>query len=374
MKLFLVPDKFKGALTSRQVREAIALGIGRVLPEAKIKTFAASDGGDGFLDAIASGEGVEPIQCNTLDPLGRSISATFLWDALRRIAYIEMAMASGLELLTLKERNPLYTSTLGTGILIQEAINKGAKRVFIGLGGSATNDGGMGIAAAFGFTFTDIDGNLLEPIGANMVKVSRIHKPPSLPAPDQIELIAVNDVENLLYGPNGAAYVYGPQKGADQSALRELDCGLSQLEQVVFRDLGISAGQLPGVGAAGGAAYGLKVFLNAGFAGGADFVIEYLGLKTAIRDFLPDLIITGEGKIDRQTLCGKFIQGVLKFGAHAGVPVAAVCGRCTLTKEEIKQAGFEWVLEVADSGKPLAWNLEHAFERTVETVSQQFMK
>lgn len=374
IKFILVPDKFKGSLPANQVREAVAIGIKKNLPYASIENFAASDGGDGFLEAIGSTEMLEPVECNTFDPLGRPITASYLRDSRKNYAYVEMAKASGLELLAQPERNPLNTSSFGTGILIRDAFEKGSKSVFIGLGGSATNDGGIGIASAFGYIFTDADGNILEPIGANLIKIARIQKPKYLPELNQIQFIAVNDVENPLYGPKGAAYTYGPQKGADKTAIIDLDSGLRQLDKIAIRDLGIDASTFTGSGAAGGAAYGLKVFLNAEFAGGAEFVMDYLGLKAAVRKSRPDLIITGEGKIDEQTLCGKFIQGILKFGKETGIPVAAVCGRCTLTKAEIEQAGFRWVLEISNSDKPLEWNLEHAFELTVKAATQKFKK
>ena len=374
MRVVLVPDKFKESLTADEVSNAIAKGIRRVYPEAEIVCFSASDGGDGFLDAITAVRPVQQILCNTLDPLGRSISAPYLWDQEHAIAYIELAKTSGLTLLEPSERNPLLTGTLGCGILIREAIEIGAKKVYVGLGGSATNDGGIGIAAAFGYTFYDAQNQILEPIGGNLSRIARIERPLAHTCFEGVEIFAVNDVTNPLWGRDGAAYTYAPQKGANDNQVMLLEEGLMHLDKQVAKHLKIQAGQKPGGGAAGGAAFGLHVFLGASFLSGSNFILEYSGLKSVIREKQIDLIITGEGKIDQQTLQGKFIQGVLELAAEYGIPVGAVCGICTLSLEKLNANGFDWVLEVSDPNQSLTWNLINAADRIERAIEAFFLK
>jgi glycerate kinase len=306
------------------------------------------------------------------DPLGRPVDAEYLYDPARREAFVEMARASGLALLSEAECDPLRTSTLGTGQLIREALERGARTIYVGLGGSATNDAGMGIATAFGYTFLDEAGRPLEPVGGNLPRVRQIRKDGMAGLPEGTRLVAVNDVINPLWGPQGAAAVYGPQKGAGPEVVALLDRGLRHLDDLVGRQLGIQAGQLPGSGAAGGAAFGLRVFLGAEFVSGTDYVIGYSGLVGSLRQQPADLLITGEGKIDSQSLQGKLIQGVLRLGRESGVPVVAVCGRCELDADTLRSAGFEAVIEAADPTMPLAWNLENAHACTQRAVASYF--
>lgn len=372
MRVVLVPDKFKESLSAQEVSDAIAMGIRRCFPEVDILSFGASDGGDGFLEAIAAVRPIQGKQCKIQDPLGRPIIASYLWDQERGIAYVELAKTSGLALLEPNERNPLLTGTLGCGMLIKEAIAIGAKKVFVGLGGSATNDGGMGIAVALGYTFYDAQDQILKPIGESLSRISRIEKPKTRSFLEGVELYAVNDVTNPLWGPTGAAYTYAPQKGANNQQVQLLDLGLNHLDEQVSIHLGIRAGQLPGSGAAGGAAFGLRAFLGATFVAGSNFILEYSGLNSELKNRPADLIITGEGKIDDQTLQGKFIQGVLELGAKSGIPVGAVCGICTLAPKKLQAAGFEWVLEVSDHNKSLSWNLSNAANRIEKEVEAFF--
>jgi glycerate kinase len=263
---------------------------------------------------------------------------------------------------------------VGCGKQIRSAIEIGAKKVYVGLGGSATNDGGIGIAAAFGYTFYDDQGQPLKPIGINLSRISRIEKPQEVPSFAGVQIFAVNDVTNPLWGRKGAAYTYGPQKGANYQQVKKLDMGLIHLDNQVKKHLGIHSGQKPGSGAAGGAAFGLHAFLGASFISGSNFMIEYSGLKSAIREKKIDLIITGEGKIDQQTLQGKFIQGVLELGADYGVPVGAVCGMCTLSPKELKSNGFDWVLAISDPNQSLIWNLTNAAAQIEKKVEAFFSK
>lgn len=372
MDLVLMPDKFKGSLPAHRVCEAIEAGVRIHFPRAAFRRFAASDGGDGFLDAVAAVRPLERYAEPVSDPLGRPITAEYLYDPASGEAFVELAHASGLVLLAPDERDPLRTGTLGTGELIRAALLRGARTVYVGLGGSATNDAGLGIAAAFGYSFFDKNNQLLEPAGGNLSRVARIGLPKKAPLPEGARVVAVNDVTNPLWGPGGAAHIYAPQKGADAAVVGQLDRGLRHLDAVVLRQLGLNYGQLAGAGAAGGAAYGLKTFLGADFVNGTEYIIRVSGLEAALQKQPADLLITGEGRIDAQSLSGKLIQGVLRLGRQHGIPVVAVCGSSDLDEASWRSAGFEAVLEAADPGQPLSWNLEHAFERTRNAVADYF--
>lgn len=372
MDLVLMPDKFKGSLPAHRVCEAIEAGVRAYIPQATFRRFAASDGGDGFLDAVAAVRTLQRHAEPVSDPLGRPVTAEYLYDPAAGEAFVELAQASGLVLLSETERDPLRTSTLGTGELIRAALDRGAHTVYVGLGGSATSDAGLGIAAAFGYTFFDQNDQPLDPVGGSLGLVARIGLPEGGPLPEGARVVAVNDVTNPLWGPGGAAHTYAPQKGAGPRAVEALDRGLRQLEEVVMRQLGLNYGPVAGAGAAGGAAYGLKTFLGADFVNGTEYIIRASGLEASLQKRPADLLITGEGRIDSQSLSGKLIQGVLRLGAQHGIPVLAVCGRCELDAEVLRKAGFEAVLEVADPGKPLAWNLDHAYDQICRAVADYF--
>ncbi len=372
MNYLLVPDKFKGSLGAAQVIEALEKGITKADRDARFFSALLSDGGDGFLESIAQNKACEYRKVKASDPLGRSIEADYLFDAKTRTAYIEMAMTAGLELLEATDRNPLYTSTFGTGIQIKHALEEGAEAIYIGLGGSATNDAGMGIAVAMGYRFLDKEDNELEPIGLSLSKVHKIIAPKNSLADHGVEIYAVNDVNNPLYGEQGAAFVYAPQKGADTETVNALDEGLRHLDIQVQRDLGKDQADIPGAGAAGGTAYGLMVFLGAGFIGGTSFVLQTAGIPDLLTKQDIDFIITGEGKIDDQTLSGKLIQGIVELGKTHSVPVVAICGALATSEELLQKHGLQVVIEVGDSEKPLAYNMENASTLVEKAISDYF--
>lgn len=368
MRFALIPDKFKGSLTASEVCDALESGIRAVYPEAGIRTFAASDGGDGFLEAVRAVRSLEEIRLPVEDPLGRSIIAPFLFDRDAGEAYIEMAAASGMELLSPSERNPMRTNTRGTGQLIREAVRLGARNIFVGLGGSATNDGGCGIASVFGYKFYDIEGNTLDPVGSKLERIGRIVPPGKALFTESTRITAVNDVDNPLWGLEGAAYVYGAQKGASKAEIELLDSGLQNLDQRVSAQLGILAGSLPGAGAAGGTAYGLKCFLGAGFINGTDLILRLSGIENYLRDQKVDYVFTGEGRIDDQTLRGKLIHGVVRRAVALNIPILAVCGKCDVPVETLTAFGLNTVLEISDPSKPIAYNMAHALELVAQSV------
>ncbi len=373
MKVLLIPDKFKGSLTAREVIESISRGVLRVFPKTNIHAVQASDGGDGFLDAISANVNCELITVDTVDALGGAIKADYLYNATTNSAYIELAKASGLTLLKNGHKDVMQSSTFGTGLQIKDAIVKGSTAIYIGLGGSATNDAGLGIAEALGYYFLDSNGDQLAPVGKSLSQVKSIHKASNSLSLKGISFYAVNDVDNPLYGPEGAAYTYAKQKGAASEEIKELDCGMEDLANLVKLQTKKDAARLLGAGAAGGAAYGLKVFCDAAFVSGIDFVIGVAKVEELLAQNDFDYIITGEGKFDHQTLHGKLITGAIDLGKRFEIPVLAVCGQLDLEKKALEQFDLLTVVEVKDRSQPLAYSMENA-AILVEEAVEQFLR
>lgn len=370
MKRFLViPDKFKGSLTTEEVIESISIGIKQALPDAETTSVLVSDGGDGFLNAVDRYVTIQRVWTKTVDPMGRPIEAPFGYDKKNKTAYVELARASGLVLLNEEERNPLYTSTYGTGLQIKRALELGAKKIYLGIGGSATNDGGTGIAKALGYRFFDASGDELEPIGEHLSKIASIKNEGHLA---DVSFFAINDVNNPLYGTDGAAHIYAAQKGATIQDIERLDSGLRNLDQVVARDLGAKNANTPGAGSAGGTGYGLKTFFNAEFVSGIDFLLDLSKVRAVLDMGEVDAIVTGEGAIDSQTLQGKLISGVLRLGRKYSLPVIAFCGIKELSTKEATALGLEAIVEVADREKPLDYNMKHAAMLLQRAVEEHF--
>lgn len=360
MKILLVPDKFKGSLSAKEVIESLSVGIRQIYPEAEIHSVLASDGGDGFLNAISMHRETQSEKVITVDPLGRQIEASYLWHPETASAYIELARASGMELLKEEERNPLKTSTYGTGLQIRHAIAKGAKAIYVGLGGSATNDGGIGMAKALGYIFTDVHGKEISPKGKNLLSIHKIKQIGEQHNLDAISFFAINDVNNPLFGKNGAAHVYARQKGASAKDIHTLDLGLVHLDVKVKEHMGMEVADIPGAGAAGGAAYGLKAFFKAEFINGIDFILDLAQADSLLREQKFDYIVTGEGKIDDQTLNGKLIKGVIDLGNRFDVPVIGICGKLDIDDENLKRLGLWRVIEIGDATKSLQYNMDNA--------------
>ena len=360
MKVLIISDGFKDSLEAAQVAQAIKEGIYQANEHTQIFELLASDGGDGFLKVIRHYKPkLEVVKTATADPLGRSIEASYLYDNDTATAYIELAAASGIELLSKQERRVMETSTLGTGKLLDSAIAKGAKHIYVGLGGSATNDAGMGIAQALDWQFLDIDGKPLYPCGGSLNLVAQVI-PPKDPKTKGIQIIAVNDVQNPLFGPQGAAYTYAKQKGASPLQIELLDSGLKHLNSLVSEVIGKDLGEVSGTGAAGGTAYGLKAFLNAAFEPGTPFMLKLSGFHEILDTYDIDLIITGEGSIDHQTKHGKLISGVVQVASSYNVPVYAICGRCFLDQNGIAELGLAAVEELYRPEQPEGYSFTHA--------------
>jgi len=321
VKLLIAPDKFKGSLSAAGVSEALSIGWKSVLPATEISFAPMADGGEGFAEALASALPGEWVHLESVDALGRPIHCRFLWVPGTHTAVLAMCEASGIERLASLERDPYRANTIGTGILLRRAVELGAKRVFLGLGGSATTDGGIGMAAALGYRFLSSEGELLEPLPSNLARIGSIDASGACPLP---EIIAACDVQNPLLGARGTAAIFAPQKGADAEAVRFLEKGLAHLAEIVRRDLRCDFSNTPGAGAAGGIGYGLLSFCRASMKPGFELVAKAVGLEERIAH--ADLVLTGEGRLDSQTLEGKGPAGIAALARASGKPVLVFAG------------------------------------------------
>ncbi len=319
MKILIAPDKFKGSLDARAVAENIAIGLRDVLPEAVITTLPVADGGEGTASAISQACGGDEISCRAQDAIGRGIDASYFWLAGPRTAVMEMSAAAGLWRIAADKRDLLRADTFGVGEMIKDAFGRSAKEILIGLGGSATNDGGFGVAQALGFRFLANEHEIERP--ADLVHLARITKPAqSIP----VSIVAAVDVRNPLLGPRGATRTFGPQKGGTAEQIEILEAGLTRLADVVASDLGCDFRDTRGTGAAGGLGFGLMSFCGASIKSGFEVVAELIGLKAAIAK--ADVVITGEGRLDEQTLEGKAPAGVARLARESGKRVFAIAG------------------------------------------------
>ena len=328
-----------------QVADAVERAVLQACPACDVIKIDVADGGEGTMDALQHTLGGHKIWLEVSDPLGRPVRASYVILEDGTTAVVEMAVASGLTLLSPEERNPLETSTYGTGQLIADALNKGCRKFLIGIGGSATNDAGMGMLQALGYRFTDAQGNVLSGCGESLEKVASIDASSASPALKESEFIVACDVDAPLYGPKGAAYVFAPQKGADTETVERLDNGLKHFSEVVAKSMDVieEYAHTHGAGAAGGLGFGLMTFLNARLVSGINMVLDAIGFDSIIKD--ADLIITGEGRIDSQTLAGKTPYGVLQRAKLQGIPVVAIGGSVQLEPEETEAAGFASILQ-----------------------------
>jgi len=341
MKIIIAPDKFKGSLSGFEFCSAVEEGLQHVINNATIVKMPLADGGDGTIDVVKHYIDGEKITITVNDPLFSPISASYLYAAKNKIAYIEMAEASGLKLLQYTDRNCMKTTTFGTGELIADALERGAKEIILGIGGSATNDGGMGMANALGYKFRADFSLDLEPIGSNLVKVRSIDASNVHPLLSEAKFKIACDVSNTFYGKNGAAKIYAAQKGASQEEIEILDKGLKSFATVISDTYNIKVQKIKGSGAAGGIGGGAIVFLRGELTSGIDLVKELAHFDEAISD--ADWIITGEGQLDEQTLSGKTINGVVNSAKKYKVPVAALCGSVSITIEQQEKFGLAYV-------------------------------
>jgi glycerate kinase len=324
VKIIIAPQAFKGSLQAHEVAAAMAEGVRTAKPNSQIISLPMADGGEGTVKAMVESTGGHLVTTEAHGPLGDKINAK--WGVLGdgKTAVIEMAAASGLNLVPENRRDALTASTFGTGELIRAALESGYRKIIIGLGDSATTDGGTGMARALGINFLDEDNQPIPPGGGGLYQLKHIDTTGRHPLIGEGTIIGACDVTNPLYGPEGAAYIYGPQKGASAEDIKKLDAGLRHLADIIRRDTGKDVSELPGGGAAGGLATGLVAFLNASLQSGVDIVCESTGYKKHLEG--ADLVITGEGRIDSQTARGKTICGIATRAKGSGVPVIAVAG------------------------------------------------
>lgn len=323
-KIVLAPDSFKGSLSAERVAECCEAAIRSVMPDVATVALPVADGGEGTVEALATSFGGREVECEVAGPLGKKVVATYLLSDDAERAVMEAASACGLTLVAKDERNPLLTTTRGLGEMIADAMNRGCREFFIGLGGSATNDLGMGMLSALGYRFLDEGGLLLPGCGGDLQRVATIDFSGADARLKECRFTVACDVDNPLYGKRGAAYIYAPQKGADQEMVEHLDAGLLHLSGIIAAATGRDISGMPGAGAAGGLGGAFAAFLNSVLKPGIEMVLDAVGLEDHLRD--ADLVVTGEGRMDAQSLMGKVISGVLKRSKRHGVPVVAICG------------------------------------------------
>ena len=346
MRILIAPDKFKSSMSATKAAAMIAAGVKAVYPDAEIIEMPLADGGEGLVDVLNVGSNGQLQQTMVTGPLGKAVNARWGLIDKGKTAVIEMAAASGLTLVPEKYRNPALTTTYGTGELIKAALDKGCTKLIIGIGGSATNDGGTGMARALGAVFTDRQGRSLSGGGAELVELERI----DISGLDQrlrrVETVVASDVDNPLTGPQGAAYTYAPQKGATPEVVERLDRALKRYSEVVKRDLGYDLEKAKGAGAAGGLGAGLIAFLDAEIQPGVNLVLDQMEFDSVLHNC--NLVITGEGKLDQQTVHGKVPVGVARRAREKKIPVLALTGTLEANPLTLHLEGITACFAIAD--------------------------
>jgi len=374
LKFIVASNAFKGSLSSEKAALAVEKGLKICFPEAEIVKLLVADGGDGFIDALRQGLSAETYKVGVTGPQGNPLSATFLYVADTHTAIIEMAAAAGLALLSKKDLDPMKASTIGVGELIEAALGLGVKHIILGIGGSATNDGGTGMASALGVRFLDEHGYTLIGNAENLNRIVKIDCS-GLDSRLQDTMIEVAcDVNNLLLGECGAAAVYGPQKGASIEQIKKMEKGLNTLANVIKKDLHIEVRDLPGGGAAGGLGMGLFAFLNATLRPGAELLLDMLQFDEKIQS--ADLVITTEGKLDWQTGFGKAPSAVAKRSIEQHVPCIAIVGQIGVDSHHWASFGFTQVHSLCSASVdiPTAMNNTATLltKKTVKVIGELF--
>ncbi|MEX0926412.1 MAG: glycerate kinase [Dehalococcoidia bacterium] len=362
-KIVIAPQGFKGSLTAMQIAQAIASGVKRVLPETETILVPMADGGDGTLQSLVDSSGGQIMKTTVTDPLGRPVEAE--WGALGDgvTAVVEMARSSGLALLGLDELDPLHATTYGVGELFKAALDSGHRRFIVGIGGSATNDGGAGMAQALGARLLDADGEELPRGGAALASLDKIDVSGMDPRLSETEVAVACDVNNPLCGPTGASVIFGPQKGATPELVHQLDVALARYAEVLHRDLGADVADIPGAGAAGGLGAGLMAFMNAELKAGVDIVLEAVALDKHLEN--ADLVITGEGQFDKSTVFNKTPVGVARVAKARSIPVIGFAGSLGEGFAAVHEHGIDAVFSLVSG--PMT--LEQAMANTHDLLS-----
>lgn len=368
MRVVVAPQSLKGSLSAAEAGQAIARGVSEVYPDAEISIVPVADGGEGTTQALVDASGGRLVQREVTGPLGTPVRAFLGLMGDGRTAAIEMAASSGLPLVPPERRDPRVTTTYGVGELILAALDKGCTRFIIGIGGSATNDGGAGMAQALGARLLDAQGKELPFGGAALAALERIEIDRMDARLQQCSFEIASDVTNPLCGPTGASAVYGPQKGATPAMVAELDAALAHYAQIIERDLGLAVHEIPGAGAAGGLGAGLLAFLHATMRPGARIVLEAVRLEEQIRG--ADLVITAEGRLDSQTAYGKSVGAVAALAKQYGLPVLAIAGSLEENYQEIYNLGIDGIAVLPSSPMTLAEAMEQAARLTGEATER----
>ena len=368
MKIVIASDSFKGSMSSLDVATAASAGVIEVYPDSEIVSVNVADGGEGTVEAIVDALGGEIIKVQVSDPLGRKIETSY--GIAGETAILEMAAASGLPLLTVEERNPWATSTLGTGEMIMDAIARGCRKFLVGIGGSATNDAGVGMLQAMGFRFYDAKGELItQGCGGMLGSIARIDDSLVSAAVKESHFTVACDVDTPFCGPEGAAPVFAPQKGADAEMVKRLDEGMASFAKVITEKYAIDIVPVAGAGAAGGMGGAFRAFLGATLKKGIDMVLDAIDFDTTIQG--ANLVITGEGKVDFQTAKGKTAAGVLNRAKQQHIPVVAI-GGCVEMCDSLVQMGFAGIYPILEEKVPLeiAMQRDFAMNNVRKTVAR----
>lgn len=367
MTVLIAPDKFKGSLSAAEVCAAIKEGLHAVDSSLTIITLPLADGGEGTCELLTHYARGSMVSVEVRDPLFRRIQSHYGISKDGKTAFLEMAKASGLQLLAQDEQNPMITSTIGTGDLIRHALDSGVDELIMGVGGSATTDGGMGMAEALGIAFYDNSGKRLKPIGSNLVRIHHLDMSGVHRRLKDVRFTIFCDVDNPLHGPKGAAHVFSPQKGADSHMVALLDQGLAHYQEVVEQALAINV-NFPGAGAGGGLPATVKALTEVLVRPGMEFIIEFTSLEKMVTD--ADAVVTGEGKIDEQTLSGKVVKGVASLAARHKKPVIAIAGKSLLDDGSIQSMGITRLMMLTGPNTTEKESMENAYAILRERASE----
>lgn len=371
-KIVIASDSFKGSLSSEEVASAVEKGIKFVVKDCEVVKVSVADGGEGTTESLIKELNAELYSVEVCNPLMETITTRYAISKESTTAIMEMASASGLTLIEQSRRNPMLTSTYGTGEMIKDAIEQGCRKILIGIGGSATNDGGMGMLSALGYRFLDSNGNVLSGRGEDLIKVKKIDSSNIIKGLKETKFLVACDVNNPFYGENGAAYIYSPQKGANSQQVIELDKGLKNFSDVIIKDIGVDISKINGAGAAGGLGGAFLAFLNSDLKKGIDLVLESINFSDKIKG--ADLVITGEGKIDKQTLMGKTPQGVLNYTKKQKIKCIALCGSVDEWRD-IEKGEFLATFSITPHPVTLNQALDKEFSMdNIERVTVQIIK
>ena len=367
MKIIIAPDSFKGSMSASMAAGAIEAGIKRAMPDAETVKLPMADGGEGTVETVFSIIGGRMVTVPVVDPLGYKVDANYCITE-DGIAFIEMAQASGLTLVPEEERNVMCSSSYGTGQLIKDALDKDCRKIYVGIGGSATNDGGTGMAQALGACFIGDKWRLLSGSGENLGKIRRIDASHMDERLKDTEFVVLCDVSNPLCGPDGASFVYGPQKGADSEQVKVLDEGMKNYADVLLRDLKVDVADIPGAGAAGGMGAALMAFCGAKLVSGADALMELYDFDEKIKG--ADLVITGEGKTDASSLSGKAPQKVIARAKKLGIRTALLSGIIESSGCDMMSLGVSAAASVVSGDITAEMSMSKAVVYTAETAEK----